>query len=54
MGQAAVAKLEKRADIYVSTLHRFIQAMSSELDIVARVPDGEVHITNFRELSETE
>ena len=54
VGQAAVAKMEKRADMYVSTLRRFIQAMGGELDIVARFPDGEVHITNFRELSETE
>jgi transcriptional regulator with XRE-family HTH domain len=54
VGQAAVAKMEKRADMYVSTLRRFIRAMGGELDIVARFPDGEVHITNFRELSEAE
>jgi transcriptional regulator with XRE-family HTH domain len=54
VGQAAIAKMEKRADMYVSTLRRFIQAMGGELDIVARFPDGEVHITNFRELSEAE
>ena len=27
IGQASVAKLEKRADMYVSTLRRFIEAM---------------------------
>ncbi len=27
VGQAAVAKLEKRADMYVSTLRRFVEAM---------------------------
>lgn len=46
-GQAAVSKLERRADMYVSTLRRFIEAMGGELDIVARFPEGDVRITNF-------
>jgi hypothetical protein len=28
----AVAKIEKRADMYVSTLRRFVEAMGGELD----------------------
>jgi predicted transcriptional regulator len=52
VGQAAVAKLEKRADMYVSTLRRFIEAMGGELDIVARFPDHDVRIKNFRDLVE--
>lgn len=51
VGQAAVAKLEKRADMYVSTLRRFIEAMGGELEIVARFSDHEVHIKNFRDLA---
>lgn len=51
VGQAAVAKLEKRTDMYVSTLRRFIEAMGGELDIVARFPDREVHIRNFSDLT---
>src|SRR5688572_20117376 len=51
VGQAAVAKLEKRTDMYVSTLRRFIEAMGGELEIVARFPDHEVHIKNFRDLA---
>ncbi len=50
VGQAAVAKLEKRADMYVSTLRRFIEAMGGELEIVARFPDRNVTIKNFRDL----
>lgn len=50
VGQAAVAKLEKRTDMYVSTLRRFIEAMGGELEIVARFPDHEVHIKNFSDL----
>jgi ribosome-binding protein aMBF1 (putative translation factor) len=48
-GQAAVSKLERRTDMYVSTLRRFIEAMGGELDIIARFPDGDVRITNFSE-----
>ncbi len=50
VGQAAVAKLEKRADMYVSTLRRFIEAMGGDLEIVARFPDHDVTIKNFRDL----
>lgn len=46
-GQAAVSKLERRTDMYVSTLRRFIEAMGGELEIVARFPDGAVRITTF-------
>lgn len=35
VGQDSVAKLEKRADMYVSTLRRVIEAMGGELEIVA-------------------
>jgi transcriptional regulator with XRE-family HTH domain len=45
--QPNVAKLEKRTDIYISTLRSTIEAMGGELDIVARFPDGAVKITNF-------
>lgn len=50
VGQTAIAKMEKRADMYVSNLRRFIQAMGGELDIVARFPDGAVKISNFAEI----
>lgn len=45
--QPAVAKLEKRTDMYLSTLRNHIRAMGGELDIIARFPDGEVRIENF-------
>ena len=45
--QPAVAKLEKRTDMYLSTLRKHIQAMGGELDIIARFPDGAVRIDNF-------
>jgi predicted XRE-type DNA-binding protein len=50
--QPAVAKIEKRTDMYVSTLRRFIEAMGGELEITARFPDHNVRITNFSDLGE--
>ena len=49
--QGSVAKIEKRADMYVSTLRRFIEAMGGELEIVARFPDHTIKIRNFSDLS---
>jgi transcriptional regulator with XRE-family HTH domain len=51
--QPAVAKLEKRADMYVSTLRRFIEAMGGELEIVAKFPNRNVRIRNFKDLGKT-
>ena len=50
--QPAIAKLEKRADMYVSTLRRFIEAMGGELEVIARFPDHAVRIRNFASLDE--
>ena len=48
--QPAVAKLEQRADIYVSSLRSYIEAVGGRLKIVAEFPEGEVAITNFSEV----
>jgi transcriptional regulator with XRE-family HTH domain len=50
VGQPAVAKLERRADMYVSNLRRYIEALGGSLEITARFPDGTVTITNFSDL----
>jgi DNA-binding transcriptional regulator YiaG len=50
VGQAAVAKMEKRTDMYVGNLRRFVEAMGGELDVVARFPEGSVKISNFAEI----
>jgi transcriptional regulator with XRE-family HTH domain len=52
--QPAIAKLEKRTDMYVSTLRRFIEAIGGELEITARFPDHEVRIKNFGDLEKSE
>lgn len=50
--QPAVAKLERRADIYVSSLRSYIEAVGGRLRIVAEFPEGEVSITSFSELGQ--
>lgn len=48
--QPSIAKLEKRTDMYLSTLRSHIEAMGGELDVIARFPDGAVRISNFSDL----
>lgn len=50
--QSAISKLERRADMYVSTLRHFIEAMGGQLEIRAVFPDGAVRITQFQTLAE--
>jgi transcriptional regulator with XRE-family HTH domain len=51
VGQPAVARLERRADMYVSNLRRYIEALGGTLEITARFPEASVTITNFEELA---
>ena len=45
--QASVSKMERRTDMYIGTLSKFIEAMGGELEIRAIFPDGSVRITQF-------
>ncbi|HEJ5435837.1 TPA: XRE family transcriptional regulator, partial [Pseudomonas aeruginosa] len=47
INQAAVSKMERRTDMYISTLRNYIRAMGGELEIIATFPDGQVKIENF-------
>jgi transcriptional regulator with XRE-family HTH domain len=49
VNQAAVSKMERRTDMYVSTLRDFVKAMGGELKITATFPDGVVKISQFEE-----
>jgi transcriptional regulator with XRE-family HTH domain len=49
VNQAAVSKLERRTDMYVSTLQDFVKAMGGELKITAKFPEGSVEISQFGE-----
>ena len=48
--QSAVSKLERRTDMYLSTLRRYIESMGGKLEIIARFPDHAVRITQFEAL----
>ena len=48
--QAAVSKMERRADMYISTLQSMVRAMGGELKIQAIFPQGKVDINQFRKL----
>ena len=54
VNQPAVSKIEQRADVYVSSLRAYIEAVGGKLKIVAEFPHGEVAITNFSQLGEAE
>ena len=48
--QAAISKIERRTDMYVSTLRSYIEAMGGSLDIIAQFPGSPpVHISQFHE-----
>ncbi len=47
VGQPAVAKLEKRTDMHVSNLRRYVEALGGTLEITARFADTTVVISNL-------
>lgn len=54
--QAHISRLERRADLYLSTLRRYIRALGGELRIVATFNDGrsgELEIEQFADLEPT-
>jgi transcriptional regulator with XRE-family HTH domain len=52
VNQGAVSRMEKRTDMYVSTLRNFIQAMGGQLQVKAIFPEGEVEIDQFETLAQ--
>jgi transcriptional regulator with XRE-family HTH domain len=49
VGQPAVAKLEKRNDMHVSNLRRYVEALGGTLEITARFPEASVVLINIGE-----
>lgn len=50
--QPEISKIERRMDVYVSTLRKFVRAVGGELEITARFANGEVRIVQFRHLED--
>jgi DNA-binding XRE family transcriptional regulator len=51
MDQGNISKLERRTDMYLSTLRSYVEAMGGVLEIRAVFPDGEVKIDLLNKLS---
>jgi transcriptional regulator with XRE-family HTH domain len=51
--QSEVSKIEKRDDVLVRTLRRYVAALDGRLEIVAHFADGAVRITQFYEADDT-
>jgi transcriptional regulator with XRE-family HTH domain len=52
INQAAVSKLERRTDMYLSTLRGYIEAMGGTLEVIAHFPDRDVAVTQFERLDQ--
>jgi transcriptional regulator with XRE-family HTH domain len=48
--QAAISRVERRSDMFISTLRRIIEAMGGSLEIRAILPDGIVRINQFGDI----
>lgn len=51
--QANISQIENRTDMFISTLRSYIEAMGGQLDIIARFPEGEVHISQFEDIEDS-
>ena len=47
LNQAAVSRMERQSDMYISTLQKFVAALGGKIKIVASFPDKEVVINQF-------
>lgn len=49
VNQSAISKMEKRTDMYLSTLRSYIEAMGGNLEIQAVFPEGAVRVDVFHD-----
>lgn len=51
IGQDGISRLEKRSDMLLSTLNKYIEAMGGSVKVIAEFPDrGSVQIKSFNDL----
>jgi transcriptional regulator with XRE-family HTH domain len=53
VSQAQVSRVENQADLYLSTLRSYIQAIGGELELRAIFPDGSTTAVTIAELADT-
>jgi transcriptional regulator with XRE-family HTH domain len=50
--QPSVSKIEKQADMYLSTLRNYVEAIGGELDLIVRLPSrGPIRIERLRDVT---
>src|SRR6201997_1848765 len=54
ISQGAVSKVERRTDMFVSTLRNYVRAIGGDLEIRAVFPDGDVVIDRLGTLTRSE
>lgn len=47
--QASISKVERRVDMYISTLRNYIEALGGKLEIYADFPEGKLEIKQFQD-----
>src|SRR6266478_2623948 len=47
MKQPSLSKLEKQADMQISTLRKIVKALGGELEVLAKIPKGIAKIDQF-------
>ena len=52
VNQGAISKMERRSDMYLSTLRSYIEAMGGQLEIRAVFPNGEVLLEHLGEIED--
>lgn len=51
--QPSVSKIEKQADMYLSTLRNYVEAVGGKLELVVKLPERpELHLHNLGEILE--
>ncbi len=51
ISQPSVSKIEKQADMYLSTLRNYVEAVGGDLQLVVRFPKQEpIHLSGFGEI----
>ena len=45
--QTAISKLERRSDMYLSTVYEYVKALGGELKLVASFPEGDIPVQSF-------
>jgi DNA-binding XRE family transcriptional regulator len=52
VNQGAISKMEKRSDMYLSTLRSYVEAMGGYLDLRAVFPEGEVVLEHLGDVKQ--